>query len=115
MTNAGPSDRARSVESFKVMDVLRRANEIESSGAMEVCHCEVGQPGSGAPRPVVRAAVEALPVCTGTFGIPEELPEVTAWRTALPVAVQVVVPASRRYHTDGSCRRPKSPDVRVAA
>ena len=65
----GPSHRARSVESFKVMDVLRRANEIESSSrdggggdgdVVEVCHCEVGQPGSGAPRPVVRAAVEAL-------------------------------------------------------
>ena len=59
-TNVGPSDRALSVESFKVMDVLRRANEIESAGDLEVCHCEVGQPGSGAPRPVVRAAVEAL-------------------------------------------------------
>ncbi|KAL3766940.1 hypothetical protein ACHAW5_011159 [Stephanodiscus triporus] len=59
-TNAGPSARACSVQSFKVMDVLRRANELESSMGMEVCHCEVGQPGSGAPRAVVRAAIEAL-------------------------------------------------------
>ncbi len=49
-----------------------------------------------------RAAVEALPACTKTFGIPEELPEVTAWRSALPEAVQVAVPACGEYYTDGS-------------
>jgi aspartate/methionine/tyrosine aminotransferase len=82
--NFGPSKRGMSVESFKVMDVLRRANELESKfrtgeddgdgdggggigggggrggGGGGVCHCEVGQPGSGAPRSVVRAAIEAL-------------------------------------------------------
>jgi hypothetical protein len=62
-----------------------------------------------------RAAVEALPACTKTFGIPEELPEVVAWRAALPEARQVAVPACGTYYTDGSCRRPKCPDVRVAA
>jgi hypothetical protein len=94
----GPSKRGASVESFKVMDVLRRANELETKfrttddddddddgdgdgnggrgvgtggdggggiagragGGGGVCHCEVGQPGSGAPGPVVRAAIGAL-------------------------------------------------------
>jgi len=93
--NVGPSDRARSVESFKVMDVLRRANEIESSTSrggggggggdgdvVEVCHCEVGQPGSGAPRPVVRAAVEAL---TGG-GVAGGGVAIVDWDTPMPSA-----------------------------
>ena len=42
------SKRASSVESFKVMDVLQRANELQADGH-EVLHCEVGQPQSGAP------------------------------------------------------------------
>jgi len=47
------------VESFKVMDVLRRANQLESEGRT-VYHCEVGQPETGAPSLVVRAATSAL-------------------------------------------------------
>ena len=53
------SQRAFSVESFKVMDVLRRANELQASGK-EVLHCEVGQPESGAPEAVAEAAIAAL-------------------------------------------------------
>ena len=53
------SQRAASVESFKVMDVLRRANELQASGK-EVLHCEVGQPESGAPEAVAEAAIAAL-------------------------------------------------------
>ncbi|KAL7526607.1 hypothetical protein ACHAWF_001847 [Thalassiosira exigua] len=59
MSSVGPSDRSRSVESFKVMDVLRRANQLESEGRT-IHHCEVGQPESGAPPLVARAAVAAL-------------------------------------------------------
>ncbi len=59
-TNANPiSKRSQSVESFKVMDVLQRANELENQGH-EVIHCEVGQPESGAPVLVADAAVRAL-------------------------------------------------------
>ncbi|KAL9190770.1 hypothetical protein ACHAXT_000476 [Thalassiosira profunda] len=54
-----PSARSASVASFKVMDVLRRANQLEAEGRT-ICHCEVGQPESGAPRTVARAAVAAL-------------------------------------------------------
>lgn len=57
-TNMSASARS-AVASFKVMDVLRRANQLEAEGRT-ICHCEVGQPESGAPRTVARAAVEAL-------------------------------------------------------
>ncbi|KAG7361077.1 aspartate aminotransferase [Nitzschia inconspicua] len=53
------SRRASSVESFKVMDVLQRANELQAQGK-KVLHLEVGQPESGAPPSVANAAVEAL-------------------------------------------------------
>lgn len=54
-----PSNRATTVESFKVMDVLRRANQLEGEGRT-IYHCEVGQPESGAPKTVAQAAVAAL-------------------------------------------------------
>jgi len=47
------------VESFKVMDVLRRATELEAEGR-KVLHLEVGQPSTGAPGSAVRAATAAL-------------------------------------------------------
>jgi aspartate/methionine/tyrosine aminotransferase len=53
------SQRASSVESFKVMDILKRANELQAAGH-KVLHCEVGQPETGAPKPVAGAAVAAL-------------------------------------------------------
>jgi len=53
------SKRASSVESFKVMDVLQRANELQSQGR-KILHCEVGQPESGAPTLVAAAAERGL-------------------------------------------------------
>jgi Aspartate/tyrosine/aromatic aminotransferase len=53
------STRAKSVPSFKVMDVLQRANELQACGK-HVIHCEVGQPESGAPSTVAAAALESL-------------------------------------------------------
>jgi aspartate/methionine/tyrosine aminotransferase len=53
------SNRAKSVPSFKVMDVLQRANELQACGK-HVIHCEVGQPQSGAPSTVAGAALESL-------------------------------------------------------
>lgn len=55
----GPSNRSSSVESFKVMDVLRRANQLETEGRT-IYHCEVGQPETGAPALVAQAAISAL-------------------------------------------------------
>lgn len=53
------SKRAASVESFKVMDVLQRANQLQAEGK-DVLHCEVGQPETGAPPTVAKSAVDAL-------------------------------------------------------
>jgi aspartate/methionine/tyrosine aminotransferase len=53
------SKRASAVESFKVMNVLRRAIELQDMGH-DVLHCEVGQPETGAPKTVSQAAVDAL-------------------------------------------------------
>jgi len=61
------SQRAQSVESFKVMDILQRANELQTLGH-EVLHCEVGQPESGAPKTVNDAAIAALSSPTEKLG-----------------------------------------------
>mmetsp|Transcript_2750 Transcript_2750/g.3714 ORF Transcript_2750/g.3714 Transcript_2750/m.3714 type:complete len:424 (-) Transcript_2750:57-1328(-) len=61
------SDRALSVASFKVMDILERANQLSANGH-EVNHCEVGQPGTGAPKLVAQAAVDALNSGTNVLG-----------------------------------------------
>ena len=54
------STSARSeIASFKVMDVLQAANEKEAKGA-KVFHMEVGQPGTGAPDKVLKAATKAV-------------------------------------------------------
>lgn len=53
-----PSERSK-IESFKVMDVLARANELEEQGN-KICHMEVGQPSSKAPKAVLLAAEDAI-------------------------------------------------------
>ena len=47
MSQSNASRRSSTVQSFKVMDVLQRANQLESQGRT-IYHCEVGQPESGA-------------------------------------------------------------------
>ena len=47
------------VPPFIVMDVLRAANEREAAGE-DVLHLEVGQPGTGAPAPVIAAMQKIL-------------------------------------------------------
>jgi len=54
------SSRASGVESFKVMDILARANYLQNVEGKDVLHCEVGQPQSGAPAIVAEAATNAL-------------------------------------------------------
>jgi len=53
------SEWALSVESFKVMDVLQRANQFQAEGD-KILHCEVVHPESGVPGPVAANAVWAL-------------------------------------------------------
>lgn len=68
-----PSLRS-SIDSFKVMDVLARANKIEESGR-HICHMEAGQPSTSAPLKVLQAASEALKNdrigYTNALGIPK--------------------------------------------
>jgi aspartate/methionine/tyrosine aminotransferase len=64
MTTTSLRDRlkiaARSrVAPFIAMDVLARANGHAAAGR-DVIHLEVGEPGSGAPAPVLAAAQRAL-------------------------------------------------------
>jgi aspartate/methionine/tyrosine aminotransferase len=56
---SGISRRAENVPPFIVMDVVRAANEMEARGD-KVVHCEVGQPGTPAPRGALEAAHAAL-------------------------------------------------------
>ena len=52
------SERSQ-IASFKVMDVLARAIEIESTGS-QVCHMEAGQPSTNAPSKVIEEALRAV-------------------------------------------------------
>jgi len=54
----GGSSRSQ-IASFKVLDILRRANALEREGR-DILHLEVGQPESGAPALVAKAAADAL-------------------------------------------------------
>lgn len=54
-----PSARTAAIEPFEVMEVLRRAQELEAAGH-DVIHLEVGEPDFPTPEPVVRAAAAAL-------------------------------------------------------
>lgn len=56
-TSVGPSESSRtsSLPSFKVMEILGRAIDLENAGH-KVCHLQVGQPKSGAPKKVLKSA-----------------------------------------------------------
>ncbi len=69
-TSAQPRDHARvdrvrlatrmgEIQPFRVMEVGRRAAELESAGR-RVVHMEIGQPDFAAPPPVIEAAIAAL-------------------------------------------------------
>ncbi|MFQ5619068.1 MAG: pyridoxal phosphate-dependent aminotransferase [Rhodospirillales bacterium] len=62
--------RRASIPPFIAMDMLRAANE-RAAGGEDVLHLEVGQPGTGAPGPVLDAAKAALR--TDTLGYTEAL------------------------------------------
>ena len=47
------------IRSFKVMDVVARADELARAGR-EIYHLEVGQPQSTAPQAAIRVAQEQL-------------------------------------------------------
>lgn len=55
----GPSTRAQAVTHFLVMEVLERAQELESRGE-DVVHLEVGEPDFDSPLSAIRAGADAL-------------------------------------------------------
>ncbi len=67
------SSRAERVAPFIAMDMMREANQLETSGS-DIVHMEVGQPSSPPPRQVVEAAKNALDVdrigYTNALGLP---------------------------------------------
>ena len=69
-----------SIASFKVMDILNRANEIESTlpdspNKLPMLHLEVGQPMTSAPSTVIKKAQTTLSTnkigYTNAFGLPQ--------------------------------------------
>jgi aspartate/methionine/tyrosine aminotransferase len=53
------ANRLASIQPFKVMEVLRRANELQSQG-QDVIHMAVGEPDFATPEPIIRAGQDAL-------------------------------------------------------
>ena len=101
-----PSARSTSVESFKVMDVLRRANQLQAEGH-KVLHCEVGQPETGAPKPVAQAAADALTQpqvmgYTDAFGLLSLREKITAHYQTYYPNLSRAPPVSRIVVTTGS-------------
>lgn len=88
------------IEPFYVMEIQRRAFELERAGA-NLIHCEIGQPDTGAPPSVVAAAREVMerdPLgYTAALGISELREGIARWyRERYAVAVepeQVIVTA----------------------
>jgi len=59
------SIRSTNIKPFMAMDVLARANQLETQGR-DVIHLEVGQPDFVTPAPVIEAGKQALDLnCTG--------------------------------------------------
>lgn len=53
------SQRAMTIESFKVMDLLKRARALEAQG-FDVVHLEVGEPDFKTAKPITDAAIVAI-------------------------------------------------------
>jgi aspartate/methionine/tyrosine aminotransferase len=68
------ADRMARIAPFYVMEVLRRATELEREGR-DIVHMEIGQPDFAAPQPVIEAAQRAMrgqPLgYTPALGLPE--------------------------------------------
>jgi aspartate/methionine/tyrosine aminotransferase len=101
----GPARRSE-IAPFLVMDVLRAASARDRAArdpSDRTVHLEIGQPGSGAPQPVLDAAAEALRSdrlgYTDAFGLPALRARIAAhYRDAYGVDV----PAERIVVTTGS-------------
>lgn len=90
------------VAPFIVMEVMRAANERAAAGG-DVLHLEIGQPGTSAPRGVIKAAHAALDgdriAYTDAFGLPPLREAIARWYRD---RYGVSVPAERIAVTTGS-------------
>src|SRR5579859_4184964 len=72
MSKTNPAGRPvpATIASFVAMDMMREANALAAAGR-SIIHLETGQPSTGAPHPVRRAATEAI--ARDTLGYTEAL------------------------------------------
>lgn len=67
------SRRARDIQPFHVMELLRRARELEATGR-DIIHMEVGEPDFPTPRPIAEAGMRFIATghvpYTSTAGLP---------------------------------------------
>lgn len=77
--------RMHSIAPFYVMEIQRRAFELDAAGR-RVIHCEIGQPDFGAPPSVVAAAADVMardPLgYTGALGLPALREALARWYRA---------------------------------
>ncbi len=91
------SDRVSDIETFKVMDLLKRARELEALGH-DVVHMEVGEPDFPTAEPIAKAAqaaiAQGLTQYTPAAGIPELREAIAGFyrqRYGLDIAAQRIV------------------------
>jgi len=92
-----PSQRVAEIESFKVMDLLKRAKQLDDAGC-DVVHMEVGEPDFSTAPLIAEAAKQAidqgLTQYTPAAGIPELREAISGWYKAkhgLAVAPERIV------------------------
>jgi aspartate/methionine/tyrosine aminotransferase len=94
--------RMAGIDPFRVMDVQRRAFELEAKGR-RIVHMEIGQPDFAAPSQVAAAAVEAIQTrrlgYTESLGIPELRGAISDYYRR---RMNVAVPPSRIVVTAGA-------------
>lgn len=77
-----PSNRVAEIESFKVMDLLKRAKELDAAGC-DVVHMEAGEPDFTTAQPIAEAAKQAIDSAaiqyTPAAGIPELREAISHW------------------------------------
>ncbi|MFW1677222.1 pyridoxal phosphate-dependent aminotransferase [Pontibacter sp. JAM-7] len=77
-----PSSRVEQIESFKVMDLLKRAAELDAAG-FDVVHMEAGEPDFPTAEPICRAAIRAIEQgsikYTPAAGIPPLREKIAQW------------------------------------
>lgn len=92
-----PSNRVAEIETFKVMDLLKRAKQLDAAG-FDVVHMEAGEPDFTTAAPIAEAAKKAIDhqaiQYTPAAGIPELREAISGWyksRYGLDVSPERIV------------------------